>query len=220
MREDHKELGDKLGSCPLSVMDLFEALEAGSAMCLALDVERSEGCIADPSLLKIKAVIPTFMSSDAFIDSSIFSLKKDDEAHGGFSGHDTNNKDAALAMGVGRENITGVLPLYLFKEHWAVARRRAPPIFGLMCTLDVMGYASSQQFTIPFKVLLKVLENVEKDPSEMNKFVLKLVLETCQALIDLSPEFRKNLIKQLSEFIQKAESRTTDVVSSIQILIA
>jgi len=60
-------------------------------------------------------------------------------------------------MGIGRENITGVLPLYLFKEHWNIARRRSPPIYGLMCTLDVMGFQAAQQFAIPFKVLLKAI---------------------------------------------------------------
>jgi hypothetical protein len=46
-------------------------------------------------------------------------------------------------MGVGRENITAVLPLYLFKEHWLIAKRKSAPVFGFICTLDIMGYASS-----------------------------------------------------------------------------
>jgi hypothetical protein len=46
-------------------------------------------------------------------------------------------------MGVGREKISGVLPLYLFHEHWEIAKRKNAPIFGFLCTLDVMGYASS-----------------------------------------------------------------------------
>jgi len=27
-------------------------------------------------------------------------------------------------MGIGRENITGLLPLFLFKEHWFIAKRK------------------------------------------------------------------------------------------------
>ena len=73
-----------------------------------------------------------------------------------------------LAMGIGRENITGVLPLYLFPEHWEVARRRAPPIYGLLCTADVMGFAQNQQFTIPFKVLIKALIDANDQPTSMN----------------------------------------------------
>lgn len=53
-------------------------------MCLGLDVARSEACIADPSRLVIKDIIPTFMSGDSFLDSSIFSINRNDNAHGGF----------------------------------------------------------------------------------------------------------------------------------------
>ena len=114
-------------------------MEAGDCMCLGLDVGRSEAAIADPSRLVIKDIIPTFMSADSFLDSAVFSLGRNEEAHGGF----TVKNEGKLAQGIGRENITGVLPLYLFPEHWEVARRKAPPILGFMCTLDVMGYASS-----------------------------------------------------------------------------
>jgi hypothetical protein len=61
-------------------------MESGDCMCLALDVSRSEACIADPSRLVIKDIVPTFMTGDSFLDSAIFSLRKDGEAHGGFGG--------------------------------------------------------------------------------------------------------------------------------------
>jgi hypothetical protein len=48
-----------------------------------------------------------------------------------------------------------------------------------MCTLDIMGFQPSQQFAVPFKVLQKASEDVKDEPSEKNKFILKLVLETC-----------------------------------------
>jgi len=75
-----------MGCCPLSCNDIFEAMESGDCMCLALDVSRSEACIADPSRLVIKDIVPTFMTGDSFLDSAIFSLRKDGEAHGGFGG--------------------------------------------------------------------------------------------------------------------------------------
>ena len=127
-----------MASCPLSCNDLIEAMEIGDCMCLGLDVGRSEACIADPTRLVIKNIVPTFMTADSFLDSSVFNLSRDQEAHGGFDPR-TQGK---LAEGVGRENITGVLPLFCFKEHWEIARRKAPSIYGFMCTLDVMGYAS------------------------------------------------------------------------------
>jgi hypothetical protein len=87
-------------------------------------------------------------------------LKADPSAHGGFS----NNKHpqqqvegGGLARGLGREAVNAVLPLFLFKEHWDIARRRSPGLFGLMCTADVMGYAANQQLMVPFKILLRAI---------------------------------------------------------------
>lgn len=141
VRAEHATLAETLGACPLSCNDLFEAMEAADCMCLGLDVSRSEACIADPSRLVIKDIIPTFMTGDSFLDSAVFSLRKNELAHGGFGG--TSQAEGQLAQGLGREKITAVMPLYLFKEHWEIARRKTPPIYGFICTLDIMGYQSS-----------------------------------------------------------------------------
>jgi hypothetical protein len=173
LKTKYKDIVDFLGSCPLSCYDLIEAMQAGDCMCLCLDIGRSEAAIADPSRLVIKDIIPTFMTSDSFLDSATFSIGRDEQAHGGF-GPGTTGK---LAMGLGRENVTGVIPLFLFKEHWEIARRKAPPIFGFMCTLDIMGYASSQYFTIPFLVLLECMRKThEEGGKEIFKRIEELML--------------------------------------------
>ncbi len=165
-------------------------------MCIGLEVERSEACIADPSLLKIKQIIPTFFSAESYQDQAIFNLKADPNAHGGFNNaQQPHNPGTGLAQGLGRENVNAVLPLYLFKEHWEVARRRAPGLFGLMCTLDVMGFASSQQFLVPFKILLRTIYDCQQKPTEMNMKIHGLVLDTCKAIVAGNEEFRKGLIK-------------------------
>lgn len=153
LREKHAQLIDDLGCCPLSCADVFEAMEAGDCFCLGLRVRRPESAIADPSKLQILDIIPTFMQSESFLDSATFKIGKNENAHGGFMNQaGTDEEEADLAMGLGREKITGVIPVYLFKEHWEVARRRAPPIYGFLCTLDIMGYAPSMQYVVPFLV--------------------------------------------------------------------
>lgn len=74
----------------------------------------------DPTKLVIKKIVSTFMSVDSFMDSSIYNLKKNQDAAGGF---DYKN-EAKLAIGMSRESISGILPLFLFKEHWEIARRK------------------------------------------------------------------------------------------------
>ena len=102
-----------------------------------------------------------------------------ENAHGGFGGQ----VEGQLAIGIGRENISGVMPLYLFKEHWQLAKLKAPPALGLMCALDVMAYQSDQLYIIPFLVLMKAIEKVKKEPSEVNKNMLKHIKQTCMEIV-------------------------------------
>src|SRR3569833_675798 len=165
-----------LGPCPLSCFDTIEALDAGDCMCLCLDVGRSEAAIADPTKLVIKDIIPTFMTSESFLDSAVFSLGRNDTAHGGFK----VGNEGKLAMGLGKENITEALPLYLFKEHWEIARRKTAPLFGFICTLDIMGYAPTQYFTIPYMVYLRCIRKSEEEAGKtIFKNIEQLVLDTC-----------------------------------------
>ena len=57
-----------------------------------------------------------------------------------------------------------------------------------------MGFAPSQAFTIPFLVLLKALDIVAKEPSEMNRTILTLVLDTCKDMITSNEALKKQII--------------------------
>jgi len=84
-KEENESVIDAIGCCPVTQLDVIEAIEQGDCMCLGLNVERPEAAIADPSRLIIKQIIPTFCTADAFMQSALFNLKKgEDAAHGGF----------------------------------------------------------------------------------------------------------------------------------------
>ena len=106
------------------------------------------------------------------------------------------------------------------QEHWEIARRKTPPIYGFICTLDIMGYQSSQYFTVPFLVLLKAIDKANAEPTQINNTIRDLVLETCKVLMTFNEEFRKNTIKMIVDFYKSAELRTADIVASIPVLIA
>ena len=125
--EERKQIIDQVGECPLTCMDALEALRYKDCLGICLKISRGEGAIMDPTLVKIHDIIPTFMSVNAYLDSAGYQLERDGD-------HNT------LAMGVAREDVNGILPLYLFREHWSIARNIAPSVFGLMSTLDIMGY--------------------------------------------------------------------------------
>ena len=117
---DRKEFIDQIGICTISQMDTLECLKEKDCMCLGLEISRSEATINDPSKLIIREVHPTFLSLDSFLESSIFNLKCNQDSSGGFE----YDKQGELAIGAGRESISGALPLFLFKEHWKVAQRK------------------------------------------------------------------------------------------------
>ena len=68
--EQHKEVIDSIGNCPLSVANTIEALEEQDCMCIALDVVRPEAAIADASRLVIRDIFPTFMTAESFLQSA------------------------------------------------------------------------------------------------------------------------------------------------------
>jgi hypothetical protein len=82
-----------------------------------------------------------------------------------------------------------------------------------------MGYTAAQQFVIPFLVLRKALNDQLKEPTEFNKRITSLVLETCAKLMRYSDEFEVRLFKTLIEFASEAGKRTIDIVPSINILV-
>ena len=187
IKEKYQKEIDEVGDCMLSCMNATEVIESHDAMGIGLSIKRPEAAIADPTRLEILDIYPTYLSVDSFLESAKFKLMNSQgqaqNVHGGFSGKghedNTNNKGAQLAMGVGRENLTGLLPLYLFKDHWAIARRRMQPILGFMCCLDILGYQGEQYFTVPFSVLATALFKVKKEPNDVNKRMLAQIELTC-----------------------------------------
>jgi hypothetical protein len=205
-----------MGICPLSQCDLLDLMEQGDCMCLSLAISRSEATIQDPTKLIINAIVPTFMSLDSFMDSSIYNLKKNQDAAGNF---DYANQ-GHLAVGAGNESVSGVMPLFLFQEHWDIAKRKLGPLFGFMCTLDPMGYVQSQMHIIPYLVLLRAIEDVATNPCEYTKKILRLVMQVCTNLVAKNQALKQEIINFANAFIKTPSGRTADVVASIQVLTA
>jgi len=198
----------------MSQNDTVEAMGNGDCMCICLQISRSEATIQDPSKLIVHDIVPTFMSCDSFLESSIFNLKKSEDASGGFD----YTKQGNLALGVGRESVSGAMPLFLFNEHWQIASKKIQSLFGFLCTLDPLGYASSQYFTIPFLVLDKAIEKQQTAPSEVNQRVLDLIMETCQQIVANNDNMKKQIVSQFNAFAIDPASRTADVINSVEVL--
>lgn len=208
-------------------MNPIEALKEGDCFGIGLSIARPECAIADPSRVIVKDIIPTYMTVDSFLESAKFKLAnmhgQDQKVHGGFKGKDSEEKDAQVALGVGRENITGLLPLYLFKEHWSIAKRKIPPLFGFMCTLDVFGYNEEQLTILPFTVLATAIQKAEDEPTDNNKKMLAQILATCQNIISSNKNLRADVVRKIISFSKlnnESSARTADVIKGINVLAA
>ena len=85
IKQNHEQaMIQKLGDCPLSQSNAVELIENKDCMCLGLSIARSEATIGDPTKLVIKEVYPVYMSLDSFLESSIYNLKMNQDAAGGF----------------------------------------------------------------------------------------------------------------------------------------
>ena len=210
-------MDEKVGVCPMSQCNVIDLMRAKDAMCIGLSVKRSEATIADPTKLVIAKVFPVYMSLDSFLESAIFNLKMNQDAAGNF---DIKDEAGKLAVGAGREELTGLLPLFLFPEHWELAKRKAQSLYGFMCTLEPLGYTQSQFFTIPFLVLSKALQQAAAEPSEAMNQVCELVLETCSQMIGSNNTFKQQTIEALLGFLNNPAGRTADVVADVGVLAA
>lgn len=200
----------------MSLSDTLELMQNKDCMCLALQISRSEATIQDPTKLIIQGIVPTFMGLDSFLDASIYNLQKNQDASGGFD----YKLQGELALGIGREKVSGVLPLFLFQDHWEIVKCKLQPLFGFMCTLDPMGYTVGQLNTIPFLVLNRAIEDVAQDPTESKKRILSLVLETCVKLVEQNEALRRQTIESANLFNLQPVGRTADVVPSINVMVA
>lgn len=105
---------------------MFEAIEMGDCMCIGVEVEKPDAAIADPSRLVVKNIVPTYATSESFLQSTKFMKTQEEErGHGGYrgrggmrAGSTTHHAENNLMKGPTGEKITGILPLYLFNQHW------------------------------------------------------------------------------------------------------
>ncbi|KAF9109988.1 hypothetical protein BGX27_006902 [Mortierella sp. AM989] len=202
-------------SCAFSTNSYIDALRDGDCLCMTLDVSRSTGAIADPSQLVIKSIFPTFLTSSMFTLALGHSLSSNspEDVHGGFD----RNIDASIAPGVAHESITAVMPLYINKEHWQVAKLRMKPILGYVVTLDATGYTYSQSTTVPFLVLVKALES--HPMTEFKQRQIKLILETCDAIYQSSKSLRETTKNMVEQFCASHQYRTVDVITNVYVFL-
>ena len=89
-----------------------------------------------------------------------------------------------------------------------------------MCTLEPLGYASNQFFTIPFLVLEKALKQQADKPSEANERIVDLVADTCCNMLATNDKFKEEVVDNIIGFLENPANRTADVHADLGVLAA
>ena len=76
LTEEHQELIDKVGSCPLTTCNIIELMEQGDCMGLCLDIGRSEAVIHDPTKLIVKKMLSMILFGKKVTKISDFNPEK------------------------------------------------------------------------------------------------------------------------------------------------
>ncbi|KAJ3450159.1 hypothetical protein M0812_06326 [Anaeramoeba flamelloides] len=219
---------EEIGNCIISQLGWLEALKLGDCLCLSFDLGRNENAIADPSQIVIKEIFSSMISAQSYLDSVEYSLRlvtpsgdtngislgnSHVSVHGGF---DTRNQ-GEIVKGQSREPITGILPLFICKENWNVARHKIRPVFGFMTTLNVLGYSYSQIASIPFLLLNKAAESLK---TEFEKIRFNWIFETCQRIYQDSKQLRDEIILNFNNYLKTPLNRLKDVISNNAMFLA
>jgi len=219
----YADLIDKIGCCALTCYNFVEAMKDEDCLCITFDMNRPEIAIADVTRITIKKIYPTIMSARAFMDSAKYALNKNSGASGGFS----TETQGSIVKGIGSENITAVLPIYICKEHWDIASLLMKPILGWDITLDPVGYSYFQKKVVPFMLLTHAMKSrIDAPGSEFNNRVYELLLETCLQIIkdDMVPEFegtmKEDVLAIHEKYLTDGSVRTLDQVQSNYVHLA
>jgi hypothetical protein len=201
--------------CPLSVTNWAEMVRDKNSIGFGVSMSRSQAAIADPSQIRIHDVTTTLMCVESFLNTAQYKMEELDMGdgdqktiHGGFGASKQNS--GSVIEGLGREHINGLIPLYIHKDHWAIAKQDLKPLFGWMATLDVFGYNYQQIVSIPMAVLGQFL-NMDK-LSEMHCVLFLQLWRTCRELM----KDTKDTIPDYSVL----ENRLPDKISTHSVLLA
>jgi hypothetical protein len=189
--------------CFLTVQDPAEAYSEGDSMCFTFDCGRSPAAVADPTKVVIKKILPSFITSEGFMDAAKM-------AGAGSLGDFNKNSQACVITSEGREPISGALPLYINEENWKMAKLNMPPILGLITTCDPLGYSYSQINALYFKALYQAKIQMETEPSEWISKIYNMIHVTCEHILRDYKEIKK--VKEVFNNFKEPIHRTIDVV--------
>lgn len=203
-------------NCIMSCNDVKSAMQEKDVMCLTFNITRNESTTMNPETIKINKIGSSNITYKSFMDSVLYGLnshRSDESVHGGFG---TNDTLSYVIKGGSREEINAIIPMYINKEHWSMAKEYMKPLFGWMCTLDVLGYQSTQMIAIPFALLTYVKSLPQSEFNDKYKYEVEQV---CIQICNMFTSHFDDVIDRYNNFIDNPLSRTQDQITNLGIFL-
>ena len=194
--------------CFLTFQNTAEAYSEADSLCFTFECGRSPAAVADPTKVDIKKILPSYITSEGFLDAAKM-------AGAGSMGDFEKNSQACVIHGKGREEISGALPLYINEDNWKMVKLNMPPILGLVATCDPLGYSYSQINALYFKALYQAKVQMENEPSEWISRIYSLIHITCENILKDYKEINK--IKETFENFKEPINRTIDIIPCLKV---
>jgi hypothetical protein len=199
--EEFKQLGIKDQPddlmCMISHMNVSELLADGDCIGIGVNASVIEACIVDPTLLKINAISTSHFGCSSFLDAAEYAIN--------VNGDNTN-----IISDSSRNQISGVLPLFLNPTHWKIAKLYLRRMAGHLCCKDPLLGTNN----IIFYTYLIVYRFCKSQPGEFFSKTANLICETLVYIYQKN----KSIIPTPDVFCESIEKRMPDVVPSIELL--
>jgi hypothetical protein len=192
--------------CVFTQMSVEEALREGDCLGIAVRGAGNENVIMNPYLFKVESVGPTFLTTGGFTNAAYYQVKQNPSLIKKFSSSSAD----VLMTGVAREDITGIIPLFLNETHWKVAKLLQDRMTAqLICKDPLQGTFAHRTAAV---VLAMQWCEKNQQASEINRIILKLLEETLIAMVRDYPGFYVTP----TQFMESVEKRLPMEIPDLQ----
>lgn len=187
-------------------------------MCIGALVERTEDAINNPAKgLKLVKLSNSLISYDSFIEyltkNTQDALTNGNQEYGDF---DSVNNSYCL-VGVSREKINTVIPLYLDEEHMKRIRILEGIWLGHMYTLNSFGYDKNQEIGL-LKILWQMME--QYDGTEYQGTIISEFSKVGKFIVTESDGFASAYGKDtFKNFIDSVNCRQLAITDDLEIIL-
>jgi len=182
----YNNIVESVGPCVYTLSNSIELMEDGDCLCLTLKIDK------DNNIEILKTGESKFMGLGA---CSFIEIIEEHKMVGDRFG-----------------KINCIFPLYLFKEHWKIAKHWMKPILSYIMTKKIDQYKKEYSYTFPFKILEKALEDYIKNNNSVNKLILEKILETCIQICHKEDKLLEIVKERLTNYVKSIENRGPKII--------